>query len=321
MPADRLPAYAVVSPVRDEIADFARTAESLIAQAHRPRQWVIVDDGSTDGTRELAEAYARAHDWIDVIDSGAGHDRARGAPIVRAFTRGVAALRERPEVVVKLDGDLFLPAHYFAWVARAFADDERAGVVGGVVLVPGDSGGWEPDTGRQHAVNGVAKAYRSACLEEIGGLPASMGWDGIDEYAARARGWHVHVLTELPILHYQRRGSKQPWWRARWEEGRGARFMGYRWDFLALRAGYRMLVDRPRILGGLVLAAGFVASAARRSPQIADPAARALLRADQARRLQALVRPRAAARSGDHGAAPAGGGPAYTATTSSISDR
>lgn len=310
--ADPLPTYAIVSPVRDEAEHLPRTAESILAQAHRPLAWILVDDGSTDGTRELAERYAAAHPWIRVVDSGARHERGRGGPIVRAFRRGVAALDARPDVTVKLDGDLFLPAHYFAWVARAFADDPRAGIVGGVALVPDGAGGWVADRGRQQAVNGVAKAYRTDCLEEIGGLPASMGWDGIDEYAARARGWHVHVLTELAILHYRLRGSKQPWWRARWEEGRGNWFMGYRWDFLAVRVAYRMLVERPRIAGGLVLGAGFLHAAVTRAPQVDDARARALLRAEQGRRLRAL-----AGRDRDGARRPAlpGGGPAYTATS------
>ena len=44
-----------------------------------------------------------------------------------------------------------------------------------------------------------------------------MGWDGIDEMAARARGWQVVVATELQILHFNVRGSRQKWWLARWE--------------------------------------------------------------------------------------------------------
>src|SRR5688500_6392024 len=110
MAVDGLPTYAIVSPVRDEAADFARTAGTVIAQTHRPTRWVVVDDGSTDGTRELAERYAAEHDWSVVIDSGQSHERARGAPIVRAFQRGRAKLDEGPEITVKLDGDLFLPA-------------------------------------------------------------------------------------------------------------------------------------------------------------------------------------------------------------------
>jgi glycosyltransferase involved in cell wall biosynthesis len=305
----RLPTYAVVTPVRDEADNFARTAESLVSQTHRPQRWVVVDDGSTDGTRELAERYAGEHDWIEVLDSGADHERARGAPIVRAFQRGLDSLEERPDVVVKLDGDLFLPAHYFEWVAEAFARDPRAGIVGGVALIPED-GRWVPERGNLLNVNGVAKAYRVACLDDIGGLRQSMGWDGIDEYGARARGWNVRVLTELTLLHYKPRGSKQNPLRARWEEGRGNAYMGYLPSWLLVRAGYRALVEKPPVLGGIVLLAGFAWARLRRAPQIDDAAAREELRREQRTRLAGLLRgrPNLALEPPD------GGGPAYWST-------
>ena len=277
--------------MRDEADHFARTAESIVSQTHRPQQWVVVDDGSTDGTREAAERYAAAHEWIDVISAEGAHERARGAPIVRAFQRGCDALREQPEVVVKLDGDLFLPPHYFEWVAETFARDPRAGIVGGVALIPED-GRWVPERGNVLNVNGVAKAYRMACLEEIGGLRPSMGWDGIDEYGARAHGWHIRVLTELTMLHYRPRGSKQNPLKARWEEGRGNAYMGYLPSWLLVRAAYRSLVEKPFIVGGLVLLAGYVWARVRRLPQIDDPAARQELRAEQRARLAGLFRGR-----------------------------
>ena len=309
MSPDELPSYALISPVRDEAADFARTAESIIAQTHRPQRWVVVDDGSTDGTREIAQRYADEHDWIDVVDSGQQHERARGGPIVRAFNFGRSRLTEPPEITVKLDGDLYLPSHYFAWVARVFADDPQAGVVGGIALIH-DGTEWRSDPGTQMAVNGVAKAYRTACLDDIGGLPTSMGWDGIDEFAARARGWHVHVLTELQILHYKQRGSKQSWWRARLEEGRGNYFMGYLPSFLVVRAVYRMIVERPPILGGLFLGLGYLRAAVTRGERFADDRAIALLQSEQRMRLRALAGGRLRLPPNELPR----GGPAFTAT-------
>lgn len=302
----RLPDYAVISPVRDEAEYLARTADSMIGQTHRPTEWVIVDDGSTDDTRAIAERYAAEHDWIRVIDSGSSHERARGAPIVRAFNAGLAVLRRRPEVLVKMDGDLFLPSHYFEWVARAFARDPRAGIVGGAVLIH-DETGWRPDSKQRRVVRGVAKAYRTACFDDIGGLKASMGWDGIDEYGAQARGWNVHMLSELQILHYKQRGSKQAWYRARWEEGRGNHAMGYRTEFLLLRVGYRMLAERPPVLGGLVLGAGFAWARLRGAPMIDDPPAREALRARQRRRMKAMI----GRREPDPRIDLEGGGPAF----------
>ncbi len=303
-----LPTYSIVSPVRDEADYLAVTAASLVSQTHRPLRWVIVNDGSTDNTRSIAEEWAAEHPWIEVIGSERKHERARGAPIVAAFHRGLRELDLRPDVVVKLDGDLFLPAHYFEWVASAFAKDPRAGIVGGTVWMPED-GRWRLDYGKtSHNVHGVAKAYRYDCLDDIGGLQESMGWDGIDEYAARARGWHVHALGELSILHYKPRGSKQRPLQARWEEGRGNAFMGYRWQFMLLRAAYRGLVERPRFLGGLALLAAYADARLRRRPRVADPGAIAELRREQAQRMGALLRMK-------HDVEPAAplpdGGPAY----------
>jgi len=300
-----LPDYSVISPVKDEAQFLATTARSLISQTHRPTRWVIVDDGSTDETREIAEAFAREHDWISVIDSGKRQRRARGAPIVAAFNAGLATLEQRTELLVKMDGDLFLPSHYFEWVAETFARDERAGIVGGVVFIY-DGSRWFPDPVSRHTVHGVAKTYRAACLDAIGGLRESMGWDGIDEHGARARGWQVRVLSELTILHYKQRGSRQKWYRARWEEGRGANYMGYHPAFVLIRAAYRMVVEPPPVVGGLALLAGYLQARLTRAQQIDDPAARASLRAEQEARMRGLLRGR---RHVDSEPLP-GGGPA-----------
>src|SRR5665213_1550792 len=274
-----LPSYAVITPVKDEARHFERTAEALLTQTHRPLQWVVVDDGSSDGTFDIASRYAVKHNWITVIRSRASGRRERGAPIVRAFNQGLTSLKTRPDFVVKLDGDLFFPAHYFAWVAATFNIDVRAGVVGGTVFINQDDE-WVYDQMNHRTVHGAIKSYKYDCLDDIGGLHESMGWDGIDEFGARARGWNVHVLSELHVLHYKTRGSAQPWLRARWEEGRGTHYMGYRVSAMVRRTGYRMLVEHPPILGGIVLAMGFCWRSFIRAPQ-AEPRARQQLRAEQ----------------------------------------
>jgi poly-beta-1,6-N-acetyl-D-glucosamine synthase len=279
--------YVIVSPVRDEAEHLGRTIESIAAQEHRPAEWVIVDDGSTDATAQIAAAAAAEHDWIRVVarPDRAQQARGRGKPIVEAFNAGLDSVTTAHEFVVKMDGDLFVPPHYFDWVARTFDRYPRAGIVGGFGLVP-DGSGWVPDQIGRHNVAGYIKAYRRACLDEVGGLQASMGWDGIDEYSARARGWTSHPLTELVVLHYRRRGARQKWWRARWDEGRGNAFMGYLPAFVVLRAGYRGLVERPPILSGIVLFAGWAWSRLTRRPQVPDAAAREELRREQRARLR-----------------------------------
>lgn len=284
----RLPSYIVVSPVKDEAAYLPRMAESLLAQTHRPIQWVIVDDGSSDGTDLIAHEYASRHEWITVVSREPSQGRTRGAPVVHAFNAGLEAATTDGEIVVKLDGDLYIPAHYFEWLASTFRDEPRTGIAGGVVITDYGSR-WELDPINQNTVTGAAKAYRRTCLTEIGGLQPSMGWDGIDEYAARARGWDVHTLTELQLLHYRPRGARQDWRHARWEEGHANHYMGYRPAFMAVRVIYRMLVERPPILGGLFMGASFAWHRLSRAPQVPDVEARRQLRHEQGARLRSML--------------------------------
>jgi hypothetical protein len=167
---------------------------------------------------------------------------------------------------------------------------------------------WVPDQVGAHTVHGCQKSYRRTCFDEIGGLRAAMGWDGIDESGAKARDWRVMPLSELQVLHYAQRGSKQPWVRARIEEGRGVHFMGYLPSFVLVRAVFRMAVERPRVLGGLVLLAGYAQAALTRSPQVDDPEAIRHLRREQRGRLRRLL-----SGGGVEPERPAGGGPGFWA--------
>lgn len=300
--------YVVVSPVRDEGRFLPQTAAGLVAQTRPPRQWVIVNDGSADDTGRVADALAAGHPWVSVIHRPRVSDRARGAPVVGAFHEGLRTLDDGWDVVVKLDGDLGLPSHYFEWVMAVFERLPRAGLVGGVLDVF-DGSAWVPDNVGRTTVHGAVKAYRREAFADIGGLSPSMGWDGIDEFALRSRGWGVHPISELRVLHYKQRGSSQRWWRARVEEGRGMHFMGYGVAGVVLRVGYRVLTERPPMLGGLAIAAGLLEARVRGRPVTEDALASAALRAEHRRRLLRLLTGRR-----DLGPVPLpGGGPAWWA--------
>jgi len=57
---DAEPVVSVVLPVRNGAATLARAIASVRAQTLRAWELVLVDDGSTDGTAEIAAAAARA---------------------------------------------------------------------------------------------------------------------------------------------------------------------------------------------------------------------------------------------------------------------
>lgn len=69
IPAPPLPSLGVVLPCRNEEGNVERTIrESLALAPHCGRlEVVVVDDGSTDGTRRLAETMARADQRVRVV--------------------------------------------------------------------------------------------------------------------------------------------------------------------------------------------------------------------------------------------------------------
>jgi hypothetical protein len=64
--------------------------------------------------------------------------------------------------------------------------------------------------------------------------------------------------------------------------------MGYLPSFVLVRAGYRMLVERPPVLGGAVLLAGWALATLRGAPVVDDSLAVAALRDEQRARLRRL---------------------------------
>ena len=50
--------YVVITPVRDEEEHLESTIQSMIGQTVLPKEWVIVDDGSKDGTGKIIDDYS-----------------------------------------------------------------------------------------------------------------------------------------------------------------------------------------------------------------------------------------------------------------------
>jgi chlorobactene glucosyltransferase len=62
------PAVSVIVPARNEEASISACLESLVAQHEVPLEIIVVDDQSTDRTREIASSFPR--DRVQVIAAG-----------------------------------------------------------------------------------------------------------------------------------------------------------------------------------------------------------------------------------------------------------
>jgi glycosyltransferase involved in cell wall biosynthesis len=268
--------YAVVTPARNEAANLPRLARSLARQSVRPVRWLVVDNGSTDATPEVVGALAREHDWIRLVTIAGDPKPRRGAPAVRAFHAGIAALDRQVEFVVNKDADIAVAPGYFACLLDAFAADPKLGIAGGTCYERKD-GVWRQRFVTGTTVWGGSRMYRRRCLDDILPLEERLGWDGMADAMAHGSGWRTRLLVDLPFLHYRPEGHRDGAWSAGVAQGESAWFMGYRAWYLLLRAARAALRDR----SGAGMVWGYASALARREPRSSDARIR-----EHVRRLQ-----------------------------------
>ena len=122
--------FVLVTPARNEELFIAKTIDSVLAQTVRPERWAIVDDGSTDGTPEIIDSYAKRYDWIEVVGRPQRAERSFAGK-VSAFDAGFERVRSFPhELIVNLDADVLLEADHFEFLVDRFKEDSRLGVAG-----------------------------------------------------------------------------------------------------------------------------------------------------------------------------------------------
>src|SRR5207249_10924062 len=67
--------YVLITPARNEEAFIEKTIEAVTRQTVLPIRWVIVDDGSTDGTAEVVRRRVARYPWIEMLQMPPHHQR------------------------------------------------------------------------------------------------------------------------------------------------------------------------------------------------------------------------------------------------------
>ena len=93
--ADTHSEHRAGAPARDEARFLEETIKSVVAQTVLPLKWVIVSDGSTDGTDDIVKRYAAEHSWIELLRMPEREER-NFAGKVLAFNAGYDRVRDIP---------------------------------------------------------------------------------------------------------------------------------------------------------------------------------------------------------------------------------
>lgn len=284
----KLPTYVLITPARNEAAFIELTIKSVVAQTVRPAKWIIVSDGSTDGTDEMVRKYAQDHSWIELIRQPERVER-HFAGKVHAFNAGYARVKDLDwDVVCSMDADISFQEDYFAFLLGKLAQDAELGLVGTPFK---DSTMYDYRFVSIEHVSGACQLFRRQCFQDIGGyLPVRSG--GIDHIAvltARMRGWKTRTFTERICLHHRKIGmAERGVLRARFQVGALDYALGGHPVWELFRTAYQMS-KRPYVIGGLMLLAGYTASCVRRVKRPVSPELVEFRRREQMQRLRKFL--------------------------------
>lgn len=269
--------YAVLTPLHNEAENLPRLVDAMDAQTQRPDSWLLLENGSTDETPELARSLAAERPYVRVVTVDPSAAGERGAPIVHALHAGLQVLRPFPPAVAQVDADISFASDYFARLLARLDADERLGIVSGTCYER-LADRWQQRFATVPYVWGAARLYRRECLDQVLPFEPRTGWDAVDVARANALGWRTAVDTTAPFYHHRPESSRELSAFSGWlAQGRVSYFLGYRFTYLLVRAAYRALRD-PAAVG---LVAGYLADLARRRARCADPLVRTWVRRQQ----------------------------------------
>jgi glycosyltransferase involved in cell wall biosynthesis len=278
--------YVLITPARNEERYIETTIRSVVAQTVTPKKWVIVSDGSTDGTDQIAMGYAARFPWLELVRIPANEGRSFAAK-VRCFNSGYARVKaDEFDIIGNLDADLAFGEDYFEFLLGKFADARNLGVAGTPFVEGSDTYDYR-FTNIEH-VSGACQLFRRRCFEEIGGYVPIPG-GGIDWVAvttARMKGWQTRTFTERACVHLKGIGTGNgSQWGAWFRHGRKDYSLGNHPLWQISRSLYQM-TKKPYVFKGSLMFMGYLWSALNRTERPISDELMKFHRGEQIQRLK-----------------------------------
>ncbi len=187
---------SVVIPMFDNAAHVAEAIESALAQTYPVLEVLVLDDGSSDESRDVAARFGPPVQLVARRHAGQGATRNAGAALARG------------EVLAFLDADdVWLPEKTALQVEVLAADEGCAMVFGRVVQF------FSPELGQDGAPRPLgraeergllpsAMAVRTEAFRRVGGFREDVTFGDFVDWYARAQdaGLRGHVIDDV-VLH------------------------------------------------------------------------------------------------------------------------
>ncbi len=254
--------YLIVTPAYNEEDFIEKTIQSVLQQTVLPKKWIIVDDGSTDGTASIIKRYAQDHSFICYHFRKKVSGQHYFASNVFAIMDGYKQIKELPHSFIAiLDADIILPENYYELLFQHFHTDKKLGVASGIYenLI---NGKLHKVLNDRRSTPKAIQIFRRTVFEEIGGyLPLKYGGeDTISCVMARMAGWKAWSFPDIKATHLRPTGmgGAKSILSARFQSGISEHALAFHPLFVILKAFRRAILEKPYILGGGARMAGYM---------------------------------------------------------------
>jgi glycosyltransferase involved in cell wall biosynthesis len=283
--------YVLVTAAYNEEDNIEETIQSVVRQTVLPGRWVIVSDGSTDGTDGIIAKYAEKHSFIHFLRVTRRPGRSFGSK-VRALRAGNELLQGiEADFIGNLDADVSVEPAYFESLIQQFETRPALGIAGGFVFEETDNQFRSRRSNRSYSVAHAAQIVRRECYEAIGGY-AVLEYGGEDWHAqisARMKGWEAEAFPELKIYHHRHTGEADNLLRHKFRQGRMDYSFGSDIVFEILKCLDRA-AEKPFLLGMVARLAGYFWSAICRDPRPVSKEFVAYLRREQKEKILSFLK-------------------------------
>lgn len=250
--------YVLITPARNEEAYIEKTILSVISQTILPAKWIIVSDGSTDGTDDIVKRYLPDHPWMELIRMPERRDRSFAAK-AHCFNAGYEKVKGLTyNVIGNLDADISFDEDYIEFLLNKFTDIPELGVAGTPFIEGKYQSTIDSFEGEKHVAGGC-QLFRRKCFEDIGGyIPIKDGIDWVAVTTARMKGWRTQSFREKNFIHYRSMGTGESnSAKAIFKYGTKDYTLGGHPLWVMIKILYR-IKRKPYVIGSIVLLSGYL---------------------------------------------------------------
>ena len=248
--SDFQPKVSVLIPAWNEAVGILHTIESIVRSTHRNTEVIVIDDGSTDSTREQVRSFiARQNIGKDTISVRYEYQENGGKS--KALNHGLSLATG--DIIVTIDADSVVDPDAILEIIKPFRDARIMSVAGNVKIGNRSRAiglvqqleylyGFyfkkaDAILNAVYIVGGAAAAYRREVFTELGGFDETIITEDIELSTRIQNAGHAIAYAPKSVIYTEGPADlfglfKQ---RLRWKYGRLLTFYRYRHLFFSLK--------------------------------------------------------------------------------------